>query len=210
MTGQTIYLQLVKDFDNFFTEAYNKLRNEAVSITGHYDYSDDIVNDTYLKVRKRIWASGYTGSNFHGYCWLSIMNEWKVMKNREKIRPYIDIYNHIDVTVDGVDKEYDYINREVEKKLLEIEEENQQKQQYYDSIHVMVMVLFKYIEGKYSDKECSLFKLYFINSYTYKTLSSMTEYSLGYISGCIKPMKKDIAINFPSYFRKNIRRFLPN
>jgi RNA polymerase sigma factor (sigma-70 family) len=192
MTGETIHKELVIKFDNFYTKKYNQLLSEARSITQHNEYSDDIVNDTYLKVRNRIWLSGYTGNNFHSFCWRSIQNEWFVQCNRKKIRHFIDI--------DDRDKYNDDINK-AEIILLNEEEWNQRQEEYYRSIENIVMILFKFIEINYSERDAYLFKTYFLLGETYSELSERTGYSKALISKVIKPQKKAIKINFERYLK---------
>lgn len=197
MTGETIYLNLVKDFDRFFETKYEKLLNEAVSITQHYDYSADMVNDAYLKVRQRIWLSGFTGNNFHGFLWQSISNEWKVLCNRKKIRHFVDI--------DSSDNEDGYYHSDrikAENVLLLEDEWNKQQEEYYQKIEFIVRILFNYIETHYNEKEAYLFKTYFLLGETYKELSIRTGYSQSYISNTIKPIKKKLKHNFIDYLRK--------
>lgn len=192
MTGETIYKHLVQDFDRFFVKKYEKLLNEAVSITQHYEYSNDMVNDAYLKVRQRIWLSGYTGTNFHGFVWQSISNEWKVLCNRKKIRHFIDIDDH--------DNHFNDIEH-AEQYLLTEEEWNQKQEEYYQKIEYIVRILFNYIETKYNEKEAYLFKTYFLLGETYKQLSVRTKYSQAYISNTIKPIKKDLKNNFTQFLK---------
>jgi RNA polymerase sigma factor (sigma-70 family) len=196
MTGDTIFINLVHAFDKFFASKYDKLLLEARSITQHYDYSEDIVNDTYLKVRTRIWLSGYTGTNFHSFCWTSISNEWKVLCNRRKIRQFIDIH----------DEENHYRDIEhAEMVLQQINNDNDNQEQYYQTIEFIVRTLFNYIETKYDDRSSSLFKFYFLEGITYAELSKRTGYSQTYISQTIKPMKLAVKNNFIEYLQQKSR-----
>lgn len=194
MTGTSQYIDQVRDFDQFFTNKYNQLLNEAQSITKHYDYSSDIVNDTYLKVRRRIWLSGYTGTNFHSFCWRSIQNEWFVLTNRRKIRTFIDI-----------DHEDHYGERmEAEEQLLVEHEWNVMQEMYYQRIERIVMILFNFIETHYSERDSYLFKTYFLCGDTYKELSRRTGYSQTTISNVIKPMKKVLKTEFETFLKSKI------
>lgn len=200
MTGETIYKHLVQDFDRFFASKYEKLLNEAISITQHYDYSPDMVNDAYLKVRQRIWLSGYTGTNFHGFVWQSISNEWKVLCNRKKIRQFVDI--DLD---DNNEHGYHHADRmKAEQQLLQEQQWNDDQEQYYEKIEFIVRILFNFIESNYNERDATLFKFYFIEGTTYKDLSKMTGYSQAYISNTIKPMKKSLKNNFQTFLKEKL------
>lgn len=186
------YKDKVKEFDQFFIDNYSKLLMNANSITSHYDYSSDIVNDVYLKVRQRIELSGFTGTNYFGFCWMSIQNDWFVLCNRKKIRHFIDIDDH--------DNHFNDIER-AEQYLLTEEEWNQKQEEYYQKIEFIVRILFNYIETNYNEKESYLFKTYFLLGETYKQLSVRTNYSQAYISNTIKPMKRDLRNNFTEFLK---------
>ncbi len=192
MTGQTMYLNIVKLYDKFFNDNYNKLLNDATSITQHYDYSVDMVHDNYLKVRNKIWKNGFNGDNYYGYLWLSIKNDWRVLKNREKIRKFIDI--------DDTTNHFDDIEK-AEQYLLVEDNWNKQQEEYYQSVEYVVMELFKFVETRYDEKQSYIFKCYFLLCLTYKELSNQTGYSQSYISNTIKPLKKDIKHNFEQYLK---------
>jgi RNA polymerase sigma factor (sigma-70 family) len=185
-----MHIQLVQEFDRFFANKYDKLLYEAQSITSHSDISSDLVNDTYLKVRQRIWLSGFTGTNYHGFCWRSIQNEWKVLCNRKKIRTFIDIGD--------TDNHYHDINL-AEQVLLDIEHDNNNQEEYYQKIEYIVRMLFNYIETRYDSRASFIFKFYFVEGITYEELSNRINYSQAYISNTIKPMKKDLKNNFRAY-----------
>ena len=196
MTGETAFKHLVHDFDQFFVNKYEKLLNEAVSITQHYDYSQDMVNDAYLKVRQRIWVSGFTGTNFHGFVWQSLSNEWKVLCNRRKIRHFVDID----------DQENNYLDIEkAEQYLLTEEEWNKVQEQYYQRIERIVMILFNYIETNYPERDAYLFKTYFLLGETYKELSIRTGYCQSTISNTIKPIKKKLKVEFENYLIEKLK-----
>lgn len=192
MTGETIHIHLVRGFDQFFANKYEKLLMEARSITQHNEYSADIVNDTYLKVRQRIWLSGYTGTNYHAFVWQSISNEWKVLCNRKKIRSFIDINDE--------DDHYRDIEH-AENVLQDINRDNDHQEEYYQKIEFIVRMLFNYIETKYDSKATYLFKFYFIEGTTYAELAERTGYSQAYISQTIKPMKLELRNNFKQYLK---------
>ncbi len=194
MTGVTNFNNLIKSFDSFYINNYNKLVFEARSITQHYDYHEDIVQDCYIKMRNRIGLSGFTSINFHGYLWLSIMNEWKVLCNRNKIRSFHSISDaELDVHT---------INH-AEEKLQESNNFHDNQQQYYEQIEYIVMMLFKYVQIRYDDKQSYLFISYFLLNDTYRTLSERTGYSISYISSVIMPIKKDLKANFKTFLKHN-------
>jgi DNA-directed RNA polymerase specialized sigma24 family protein len=195
MTGETLYMDLVKSFDSFFADKYSKLLNEAVSITQHYDYSADMVNDAYLKVRQRIWNSGYTGNNYHGFVWQSISNEWKVLCNRKKIRTFIDIHDE--------ENHFDDVQK-AEEVLLENKQLDDLREEQYQKIEFIVRMLFRFIETNYGEKQSYLFKTYFLCGDTYEQLSKRTGVNIAIISKTIKPMKKDLKYNFETYLKNNL------
>jgi RNA polymerase sigma factor (sigma-70 family) len=201
MTGETMHIQHVQDFDRFFVQKYNQLTKEALSITQHYDYSQDILHDCYAKVRQRIYSSGFTGQNYHGFLWMAVQNEWKVLCNRKKIRTFVDI-DHVH---DDEQHGYHHSDRmKAEQQLLVVEQWNNEVEQYYQQIERIVMILFNFIETNYPERDATLFKMYFIDGTTYKDLSKMSGYSQAYISNTIKPMKKSLKYNFEEYLRKRL------
>lgn len=205
----TLYLKNVTEFDNFFNKNYHKLLREATSITKHYDYSADIVNDTYLKVRQRIWLSGFTGSH-HAYCWMSIQNEWKVLCNRNKIRHFVelDVEDNGEANSNGNGNHYGKMKHNdrdhAEQVLLQQQEWNDQQEEYYQKIEFIVRILFNYIESNYNERDATLFKFYFIEGTTYKDLSRITGYSQAYISNTIKPIKKSLKHNFQQFLKQRL------
>lgn len=195
LTGVTLWIDQVRHFDNYFSKNYGKIRNEAVSITQHYQYADDLVNDVYLKVKRRIWLSGFTGTNVHGYIWQSILNEWRLICNKDKVRQFVSIENE-----NSEDEHHEY-RPEVEKKLQEQNEWNEQQEDYYQSVEFVVNILFNYVETRYDQKAATLFKMYFLVGDTYLELCNITGYSLGYVSKTLKPIKQDVRDNFSKYLK---------
>ncbi len=208
MTGETIYKHLVQDFDKFFTTKYNQLLVESNSITQHYDYSQDILHDCYAKVRNRIWLSGFTGTNYHGFLWMSIQNEWRVLCNRKKIRTFSELDIEDNSEPHGISNpaaaHRQSIRDQAENRLLMEDQWDQEQEQYYQRIERIVMVLFNFIETNYPERDATLFKFYFIEGTTYRDLSTMTGYSQSYISNTIKPMKRKLYEEFERYLKSHL------
>lgn len=201
----------VKDFDKFMTMNYNKLLCDAEKLTQHYDYSADIVNDTYLKMRRRIEVSGFTGTTY-GYLWVSIFNEWKVLNNRKKIRQFVELplYDDSDANANGntVTGRRTYSDRErAEQVLLAQDAQDKLDEEYYLDIEFIVRNLFAWVESNYDAKQAYLFKAYFLGSndgMNYKELSKVTGYSQSLISNTIKPMKKRLREEFSDYLKSRL------
>jgi RNA polymerase sigma factor (sigma-70 family) len=182
----------VKEFDKFFKENYKKILNDARSITKNDLYYEDIVNENYLKIRERILRNGFNG-NFYAYVWISIKNDFSTIKKTQGKRVMKDI------------DDYDNNSSDIEKAeqiLLQQQYWNDENETYYQNIEFIVMKLFDFIETRYNEKQCYLFKTYFLLSTNYKELSEITKYSQTYISNTIKPMKKDVKNNFINYLNK--------
>lgn len=192
----------VKLFNEFFIDNYKNLVKDAQKITNHnpyYDMAEDFVHDNYIKILNRIALSGFTGSNFRGYFFMAMKNDFRVLKNREKVRHFVPID-----TVDNDNGwEYGKTNRsKAEQYLLEEEEWNKDQEQYHTIIESIVIHLFKYVQIKYNDKQTYLFITYFLEGDTYKQLSERTGVDISIISKTIKPMKLDIKNNFQTYINQ--------
>jgi len=201
----------VKEFDEFIKNNYRKLLNDALSITQHYDYSTDIVNDTYIKIRNRIELSGFTG-NVYGYFWMSVSNEWRVLCNRKKIRKFVelDIEQDSEANSHGNNNhtsKIKYNDREhAEQVLLQNEEWDKIEEEYFNRIMWICNLLYNWIEVNYDDREAYLFKTYFKHGDTYEELSIRTGIDKPTISRIIKPIKRRLREEFQDYINKQIKR----
>lgn len=186
----------VKEFDLYVQKNYKEIKKSANTICKSYknDEVDDIINDTYIKLKKKIQRDGFKGKNYAGYYWISIKNEFgmKLRKiKREKLISIDDSFNDF--------MDYSLI---IEKVLLEQHETARLSDEYDNELMDITKDLFEYIEIIFNDREVYLFKNYYLTpKNTYKKLSKLTGYSITECSLTIKEMKKRIREGFIDWYK---------
>lgn len=187
-------LTAVTYYDNYITTNYAKLKSEAQRICYNQNYFEDILQECLLKVREKIQKKGFKPTKYqtvdrslYSFIWRAISNDFKKQKNKES-------------RVNSLDYTADYLQNEIEQCL---SGEDHDKELYYQQTETVTRYLFKYIEANYSEKHCSLYKMYYLTSASsYNKLAELTGYSFEYIEMILRKMKKDVKENLLDYIKK--------
>ncbi len=188
----------VQQFDKFFIEHQEQLKADALRMNSR-DY-EDMVMDSYIKIRNRIQLSGFTitkystlNKSLYSFFWRSLYNSNKTKKRLDKRK---------DQMLDASDDVVEYLMDEV------LQEQEHDKQAYYDRLDVMVRYLFKFVQIRYSDKHNFLFKSYYLNPDTrsYDKLTASTGYKRKYIVDVIQTIKQDIRTNFIDFINEEFKK----
>jgi len=181
VSGNTIAAQ---NFDDFFNANYKKLYTHSLVQTHNREEAIDLLHTTYLKLKTYIVASGYTTTRFITYVCTSISNTFIDGKRKKK-------YEHVcDTVLETHEDEND--SQELE---------DQQKDREY-----LCKYIFKYIENKYDEKQCYVFRVYYLypknERMTFQKISNQTGLGITYCSDTIKKIRNDVRINLHSYIRE--------
>ena len=177
----------VKEFDEYFVKNYEEHYRSCKTIAKSYVNDDilDILHDAYIKVRNRIEKSGFNGTNYGGYLYLSIKNEFLIKKRNEK--KYKEVGYDINPNM--------YF--EVEHLLLEFEEIAQSTAEYDRDLMYVSEKLFKFVEIHFDEKTNYVFRSYYLlPKQTYRKISARTNFTLKEISYIMKNTKKKIRKDF--------------
>jgi RNA polymerase sigma factor (sigma-70 family) len=184
----------VQEFDRFFVQNYSYLKGFTRSINPQHDY-ENTLHEVYLRLRDRIQVVGYEGDDYLNYTRCGLMNyfkdEWRLKVKRQ--------------SVDFEDPSY-YAT--IEDVLLTKEEQQQQEAERQQLNSYYNTMIFEYIQEKYNPKEIFIFKTYYLLKHkhlNYKTLSTVTGFSMTSVSNTIKRMKKDLRDNLFRYIYDNER-----
>jgi len=180
-----------KEFDNYFVDNYKKIKASATSLLKHRSDVEDVMHNVYLTIRDRIERKGYSGDTYGGYIYVSLQNEFKLAKNREKRHREIDISEeHIEYVADWCLQD------------LQLSEQKDKDLQYKNEF--IIQILFEFIEGNFNEKEFYLFRVYYLseNKMTYEKLAKQTGYQFSSLAQIIKNMKKRIRNEFQPYLHK--------
>lgn len=182
----------VIEYDKFFTENYKYLLGFSKSINPNADW-ESLTHDVYLKCRKRIYLSGFTGSNYLNFTRVSLINTYKTN--------YRDKKHNVDL------HEKTYLVS-IENKL--INEDEQQKQEIDRDYRVQIINThaYDYVDKYYGQKQNMIFKTYYVLKHrhlNYKQLAKATGYSITSVSNCIKEIKKDLKANLNCYINTGLR-----
>lgn len=186
----TGYSHQVREFDKFVSLNYGKLSTSAEQVCWNDPDYQDILQNNLIKVRERISRSGFTSSNFFGFVWMGISNDFKTKKKKESRKIFHDVED-----------------RNIQEDLLTIlEGDNHDSQKYYDDLELFTKSLFNYIEINYPKKKATLFKTYYLtNANTYQKLAEQSGLSEKYIKDCISSMKKDLRLNLLNFINSTAR-----
>jgi RNA polymerase sigma factor (sigma-70 family) len=172
--------EALHNFDNFITENYQKVYTHAYCTTGDEEQAHDLLQDTYIKVRTFIEASGYTTNRFITHFCKSITNAW-IDKKRKRVYEYVD-FNILD---DSIDED-------------NLEEEQQHIRE------LKCKTIFQYIEKKYDERENYIFRVYFLfppkERMTFQKISNQTGISLNDCSIIIRKIREDCKKTFGTEF----------
>ena len=186
----------VRELDEYVQQNYNIIKRSANTICQSYTNGDvdDIINDTYLKLRAKILRDSFDGTNYGGYFFVSLRNTYG-MTLRKKQRDKTVYIN--DIHFDNVD--YTHV---VEKVLIEQEEMIRSSQQYDNDLMDITKDLFEYVELIFDERDAYLFKNYYLTpKSTYRKLSERTDFSISECSTSIKMMKKRIRSGFIEWYK---------
>lgn len=177
MTGTTA----LQNYDNFVQNNYQRLYVHALVQTHNEEEAIDLLHDTYIKIKEYIIMSGYSGTGFITHFCTSIRNRFIDMKRKKQF---------VMVQADGLeDKEYENDSEETEEKM----KENEYKCKY----------VFKYIENNYDERQCYVFKVYYLyppnQRMTYAKISQQTGLGISYCSETIKTIREDLRLNLYKY-----------
>jgi hypothetical protein len=181
----------VQEFDDFFVQNYSYLLGFAKSIDVRNDY-ESLLHDCYLKLRLRIYLSGYSGTTYLNFTRVTIMNTYKTN------------YRDAKYTVDYTNE--NFVN-EVENCLQEEETYRQQKCQHdYEMVFLNTMA-YEYVNKYFTPKENAIFRTYYLLKHkkiNYRQLAIMTKYSQQSVSNCIKRIKKSLKANLMCYINTGL------
>ena len=187
----------VKELDEYVQDNFKEIKKSANTICKSYSNGnvDDIINDTYLKLRKKIERDGFKGNNYGGYFWMSLRNEYGMSRRRENRNKTVFIH-------DNTFEDTDYTNL-VEQTLIEMDKDERSSQLYYYELMEITEDLFIFINNRFTEEEVYLFRNYFlIPKQTYRKLSERTGFSIPDCSVIIKEMKRVIRQDFIPYYKK--------
>jgi RNA polymerase sigma factor (sigma-70 family) len=192
-----MHLEKVKELDEYVQNNFNDIKRSANTICKSYSNGnvDDIINDTYLKLRKKIERDGFDGKNYGGYFWMSLRNEYGMYLRKENRNKTVFINDN---TLD----DYDYTEI-VERTLIEMDKDDKSSQNYYYELMEITEDLFIFINQRFTEEEVYLFRNYYlIPKQTYRKLSERTGFSIPDCSIIIKEMKRVIRKDFIPYYKK--------
>lgn len=186
MTGCTI--TKTQEFDMFFSENYNYLLGFGKLINSKQDY-ESLLHDTYLKCRKRIDLSGFTGSTFLNFVRMSMSNL--------KTDNYRKTKNYVIIDIEDTD-----FQDEIDSRLLKDADYLEQRKNYDNEMSYLNTMAFEYVDKYFTAKENMVFKTYFIlknKQLNYKQLAEATNYSITTVSNIIMKIKKELRENLITY-----------
>lgn len=199
----TGYTQQVQEFDLFFIKNYkllhskiNYLWKSALTEEERTDY----LHNSYIKIKKRITASGYTGSNYMAYTFRTLRFDMMQYHNQKKVKNkkrFVDFDN-------------EELQGEINEMLLK-ENLFSNNQNYYEQLVILVRLLFEFLDKRYSSNHTFVFKTYYLtSSNSYKKLQETTGYSFNTIKNIISNIKKDIKTNFITYVKEKMKDNVDN
>ena len=187
----------VKQFDLFFAENYDLMHQKVNYLFRKQLTSEEIaetVHDLYLRVKQRIQASGYTGSNFMGYCFLSLRNVMRQYENEKKVE-----------SKKPKDLDFDDLNYQnfIES---HIQEQEHDTQPFHNRNEFLVRCLFRYLDQHYSPQHANLYRMYYLSlegRRSYNKLSASTGLSRYTVKNIISKIKVDVQKNFIPWVKLN-------
>lgn len=199
ITGITTGTTGARYFDDFLQKNYNTIRTDSQRICRNDKDFEDIFHNNLIKIRERIIASGFTATKYvtlekslYGYCWMSITNDYKLLKKREGKKRVIQILN---------DSEYSNVENGITQDDVNRFVDEHDKQLYYSQLEVLTKYVFKFLEDFYPIKQQYLFKRYLltVKYNTYQKAVDETGYSLSFVKNTIVSIKKDLKLNLINY-----------
>jgi hypothetical protein len=201
-----LFEDIVTKYDQWFKENYLLLKGK-VNYVFQGDLEEDdqchVLHDVYYKMKNRIILSGFTGlasgysGSFMSYAFRSI--RYSMMERYNKNKRVKHFF-------------YDIGNPELQKEINDFYDDAEyfnngyHVENYHLQLEILTRLLFQFIEERYSEKESSLFKQYYLSgSNTYPKLCKTTGYKFGSIKTIISTMKKDVKTNFIRYVRSRSR-----
>lgn len=174
MTGHTLAVQR---FDDFITKNYVVLKTMAQQVCWNSPNYQDILQDKLLMIRNRILLSGFTGSNYNGFIWMSLSNSYRLERRNLSRKPILslpDDYDEVDLS--GTSR------------------------QFHDDLEVLTRHTFKYLDEFYGEKSRILY-LQFQNRETnsYAKLAKASGLELRTIKNLISKIRKDLKANLINY-----------
>lgn len=188
-TGYTTMVNIARTIQNGVRGSINTRNSKSESgvnnIIWQNDYKDSIHN-CYLKVLERINSGKLEHTeNIKGYTLITLKHEIIDRHNEDAKRDYANLSE---------------VQIEAEQILIDKEQSIESTAKYLDEIRHISKEIFQYLDQRYTDKQLSVFKIYFLNNkMTYRKVSKLTNYSIGFVSETIKIIKKDLKENLINY-----------
>ena len=195
MTGNTALME----FNQFFALNYQYLKGFAYLIKRQED-AENLLHDAYLRCYKRIDLSGFSGQTFLNFIRVTMTNA-----NRNHHR---DSKDNVEFTLpdsyecdDNLIVTQDY-SVEIENKLLQLEQDEQQQREYDNDVSYKHTMAFEYVDKYFTEKDKMVFKTYYVLKHkhlNYKQLALATNMSQSSVSNIIKHIKKVLRVNLMCY-----------
>jgi len=181
----------VNEFDKYFNVNYIKIKRSAKTLMKHSEDYEDVLHNVFLTIRDRISRKGFEGNKYGGYIYISLMNEFKLAKNKEKKNITLDIDDEVIMNI-------------AEWCILEDENSYQSHLNYVEENEYITKVLFEFIGKNFNEKECFIFRTYYLSKdkMTYKRLADITKYEYSTLQQMIKEIKKKIRLEFIFYLNQ--------
>jgi len=182
----------VKEFDKYFNANYIKIKRSAKTLMKHSEDYEDVLHNVFLTIRDRISRKGFEGTKYGGYIYISLMNEFKLSKNKEKKNITLDIDDEVIMNI-------------AEWCMEDYENSYQSHLNYVEENEYITKVLFEFIGKNFNEKECFIFRTYYLSKdkMTYKRLADITKYEYSTLQQMIKEIKKKIRLEFIFYLNNH-------
>ena len=182
----------VKEFDKYFNVNYIKIKRSAKTLMKHSEDYEDVLHNVFLTIRDRISRKGFEGNKYGGYIYISLMNEFKLSKNKEKKNITLDIDDEVIMNI-------------AEWCMEDYENSYQSHLNYVEENEYITKVLFEFIGKNFNEKECFIFRTYYLSKdkMTYKRLADITKYEYSTLQQMIKEIKKKIRLEFIFYLNNH-------
>jgi hypothetical protein len=178
------------DLDSFITKNYNKLRKYCLN----YNIDEDMLQNAYLTIRKRIEEKGWSGNSYTTYFVNSMVNA-----NINRIKSLKHRMTLFLIDEDNQDLEELFPN------LYDLDDYDE----YINKVNYVTMKLLKFItyECQLTDNQIELFKIYYMQPtnkrITYRDLEKQTSNNITYIHHTFKLIREKIKNNFKEYLNNN-------
>lgn len=203
--------EAVKSFDHFYVEEYRLLKNVALKLVKSLHKAEDLVQDSFLKVRNIICKNGYkdqthyrtgfTSFNFYPYV-QRVMNTMIVDESRKMKEKYFQSLN------EDLEETYS-LHVETDNALQLLEDDNDHRNERRADVEFIVFVMKKYTSLICEDeRSLYYFWWYYEQELTYTEMSKMTGLSYLTIIKHIKPLKDRIREEFPSFLRNVHKEYI--